>query len=107
MTHPIQQVLLTTTLALSWAGLAFSQEVITSQIQKSAEAKNAKGSFSCDFGLPGSLPLNLVPPLIERDRMYMAEQPGMRTKHLPLRFDQSTGNLMSGGRYLFDTYEEA
>ena len=39
--------------------------------------------------------------------MYMAEQPGMQTKHLPLRIDQNTGNLMSGGRYLFDTFEEA
>lgn len=59
------------------------------------------------------MPLNLIPPLIERDRMYMAEQRGMRTKHLPLRFDlgpqpgSNPRNLMSGGRYLFDTFEEA
>lgn len=74
---------------------------------QSAAAKKPKGCFTCDFGLPGALPLNQVPAVIERDRMYMAEQPGMRTKHLPLRIDFNTGNLLSGGRYLFDTFEEA
>jgi len=74
---------------------------------QSAAAKKPKGCFTCDFGLPGALPLGQVPALIERDRMYMAEQPGMRTKHLPLRIDFNTGNLLSGGRYLFDTFEEA
>ena len=39
----------------------------------------AKGAFTADFGLPGSLPLNEVAPLIERDRMYMAARPGCRT----------------------------
>ncbi|MGH9768199.1 MAG: hypothetical protein ACREAB_12255, partial [Blastocatellia bacterium] len=74
---------------------------------QSAAAKKPKGCFTRDFGLPGALPLDHVPSLIERDRMYMAEQPGMRTKHLPLRIDFNTGNLLSGGRYLFDTFEEA
>jgi len=73
----------------------------------SAPAHKPKGCFTCDFALPGDLPLNLVPAIIERDRMYMAERPGMRTKHLPLRIDFNTGNLLSGGRYLFDTFEEA
>lgn len=67
----------------------------------------AGGSFSCDFSLPGEVPLNQVPPLIERDRMYMAERPGMHHKHLPLAFDNATGNLFSGGRYLFDTKLQA
>ncbi len=74
---------------------------------QSAAAEKPKGCFTCDFGLPGALPLDQVPAIIERDRMYMAEQPGMRTKHLPLRIDFNTGNLLSGGRYLFDTFEEA
>jgi hypothetical protein len=105
MTRRSEQLILAAALALSCAGLAFPQNITMSPSpQKSAEAKSPKGSFSCDFGLPGALPLNLVPPLIERDRMYMAERPGMRTKHLPLRIDDSTGNLLSGGRYLFDTF---
>ena len=67
----------------------------------------AKGAFTADFGLPGSLPLNMVPPLIERDRMYMAARRGMQNKYLPLRIDFATGNLLSGGRYLFDTERDA
>jgi CSLREA domain-containing protein len=76
-------------------------------VLNAGHAFKPKGCFTCDFGLPGDLPLDLVPALIERDRMYMAEQPGMRTKHLPLRIDFNTGNLLSGGRYLFDTFGEA
>lgn len=67
----------------------------------------SKGAFTADFGLPGSLPLNLVAPLIERDRMYMAARPGMVNKYLPLRFDSATGDLLSGGRYLFDSEHAA
>jgi hypothetical protein len=67
----------------------------------------AGGSFSCDFSLPGDIPLDQVPPIIERDRMYMAERPGLQNKHLPLAFDNATGNLFSGGRYLFDTEAQA
>ena len=39
--------------------------------------------------------------------MYMAERPGMQHKHLPLAFDPATGNLFSGGRYLFDKAHQA
>ncbi|MGA9769334.1 MAG: hypothetical protein WBV94_09855 [Blastocatellia bacterium] len=67
----------------------------------------AKGAFTADFALPASLPLNLVAPLIERDRMYMAARPGMQNKYLPLRIDTDTGNLLSGGRYLFDSEHDA
>jgi hypothetical protein len=66
----------------------------------------AGGAFTCDFGLPADLPLDVIAPQIERDRMYMAAQPGMENKHLPIGFDPS-GNLTSGGRYLFDTRSHA
>src|SRR5262245_3759380 len=56
----------------------------TASLAESAPARKPKGCFTCDFALPGDLPLNQVPAIIERDRMYMAERPGMRTKHLPL-----------------------
>ena len=94
-------------LALNAGSGADAQSQTTREPAKSAAAKKPKGCFTCDFGLPGDLPLAQVPAIIERDRMYMAEQPGMQTKHLPLRIDFSTGNLLSGGRYLFDTFEEA
>jgi hypothetical protein len=39
--------------------------------------------------------------------MYMAERPGMLHKHIPIRIDLTTGNLLAGGRYLFDTAANA
>lgn len=66
----------------------------------------ARGCFTCDFAIPLSAPLD-VAPVIERDRMYMAERPGMQRKQIPLRFDFANGNLLSGGRYLFNTRQQA
>lgn len=67
----------------------------------------ARGAFTCDFALPGDFPFAQVAPVIERDRMYMAERPGMQRKQIPMRFDPSTGDLLTGGRYLFDTEQDA
>src|SRR5919205_1005647 len=67
----------------------------------------ARGAFTCDFALPGDFPFDRVAPVIERDRMYMAERPGMRRKQIPMRFDPSNGQLLTGGRYLFDTEADA
>jgi hypothetical protein len=68
---------------------------------------DAKGAVTVDFGLPGKIPLDRVIPAIERDRMIMAARPGFRQKHLPIRPDPDTGNVLSGGRYLFNTVEDA
>src|SRR5215213_1238838 len=68
---------------------------------------SAKGCFTCDFSLPADFPLGQVAPVIERDRMYMAERRGMQRKQIPMGFDNQTGNLFSGGRYLFDTQSDA
>jgi hypothetical protein len=65
----------------------------------------ARGAFTCDFTIPAGYPLDIA-PVIERDRMYMAERPGMQRKQIPIRFDQM-GNVLSGGRYLFDTRRDA
>lgn len=67
----------------------------------------AGGAFTADFALPGGMPLDQLPGLIERDRLIMATRPGMRQKHLPFRLDTVTGMVLSGGRYLFDTFEHA
>jgi hypothetical protein len=67
----------------------------------------ARGAFTCDFALPGSFPFGEVAAVIERDRMYMAERPGMQRKQIPMAFDFNTGNLLTGGRYLFDTEQDA
>lgn len=104
-------------LALLGCGAEGSADLAPDAVGENAEAVHegdvggteidAKGSFSCDFSLPGDLPLGQVPALIERDRMYMAERPGMLHKQLPLAIDTSTGNLFSGGRYLFQTEAQA
>src|SRR6185312_2723446 len=60
-----------------------------------------------DLTISSALPFPEVPPIIERDRMLMAGQPGIITKHLPIALDPSTGNILSGGRYLFDTFDHA
>ncbi|HZI07866.1 MAG TPA: hypothetical protein VEZ71_27860, partial [Archangium sp.] len=68
---------------------------------------SAGGAFTADFALPGSLPLEQMPGLIERDRVVMTKRPGMRQKHLPFRVDTASGKVLSGGRYLFGTFEQA
>ena len=67
----------------------------------------ARGAFTADFALPAEVPVAQVPAMIERDRAIMATRPGMRQKHLPVAFDGPSGRFLSGGRYLFDTFENA
>mgnify|MGYP007011838842 CR=1 FL=1 len=65
---------------------------------------DAEAGFSCDFSLSDDVPLEFVPAAIERDRMYMADQPGMLYgKHLPFSIDFGSGLVHSGGRYLFES----
>src|SRR5215204_7791552 len=67
----------------------------------------ARGCFTCDFTIPGNSPLD-VAQAIKRDRMYMAERPGMQRKQIPLGFvGNANHDLFSGGRYLFDTRHQA
>lgn len=69
------------------------------------------GAFTCDLTLPGSIlgdtTQEPIGAALERDRMLMARRPGMLRKHIPLSIDPATGNLQAGGRYLFDTAENA
>jgi hypothetical protein len=67
----------------------------------------AGGAFTCDFGLPPGLDFGAVPAILERDRMYQSARPGFLRKLVPLHIDFATGELRSGGRYLFATREDA
>ena len=67
----------------------------------------AGGAFTCDFGLPSDMSFGAVPGILERDRIYQSARPGFIRKLVPLRIDFSTGELTSGGRYLFATREDA
>jgi len=67
----------------------------------------ARGAFTADFGIPAGIPGDQIVPVIESDRVIMSARPGMQNKYLPLKIDFNTGNLLSGGRYLFDTERAA
>jgi hypothetical protein len=91
-------------LQLCWLNVPAAHAVAASKVKGNIKAK---GAFTCDFALPGSFPFGQVAAVIERDRMYMAERPGMQRKQIPMSIDFATGNLLTGGRYLFDTEQDA
>lgn len=64
-----------------------------------------QGAFTCDLVVGSELDPSQVGPVIERDRILMSH-PGMRQKMLPMAFG-TDGNLLMGGRYLFDTKAQA
>lgn len=97
-------------LAVAWVGGGAEVIDMRARALPVTEKEDAElsrpGAFTCDFTIPGSYPFTQVAPDIERDRMYMAARPGMQHKHIPMAFT-NTGDLLSGGRYLFDTQREA
>jgi hypothetical protein len=66
----------------------------------------AGGAFTGDFGIAPGAPVEQVPGFIEADREIMAARPGMRQKHVPIVVDDA-GRAFCGGRYLFDSWENA
>jgi len=66
-----------------------------------------KAAFTSDFDLAPGLPLQQVVTNLEVGRKRMDVRPGMRHKYTPLRFDPATGSRQLGGRYLFETWENA
>jgi hypothetical protein len=65
------------------------------------------GAFTCDFGLSADLSLAQAVPILELDRMVMSARPGFLRKLIPLGVDPATGDVFSGGRYLFESVEDA
>jgi hypothetical protein len=65
------------------------------------------GAAFDDFRLTDRMRTEDSPAAIERDRPIMAARPGFERKLLPLRLEPETGTAFAGGRYLFDTYENA
>jgi hypothetical protein len=66
-----------------------------------------KAAFTSDFDIAPGLPLQQLVTNLEVGRKRMDDQPGMRHKYMPLRFDPATGVRQFGGRYLFETWENA
>jgi hypothetical protein len=66
-----------------------------------------KAAFTSDFDLAPGLPLQQVVTNLAVGQKRMDVRPGMRHKYTPLRFDPATGLRQLGGRYLFETWENA
>jgi hypothetical protein len=64
-----------------------------------------QGAFVCDLLIGPELPPPQAATDIERDRILMSH-PGMRQKMLPIAFGPNN-TLFMGGRYLFDTDDQA
>ncbi|HEX9412495.1 MAG TPA: hypothetical protein VF916_03250 [Ktedonobacterales bacterium] len=64
---------------------------------------DASAAFTCDFAISKDASPPDIVPMIERDRTIMTARPGFLRKFIPLRIDPASGNLLSGGRYLFRT----
>jgi hypothetical protein len=67
----------------------------------------ADAAFTSDFAIPDDIPMQNLVSMVEIERRSMDVRPGMRHKYMPLRFDPATGARQVGGRYLFDTWENA
>ncbi|MFJ3776266.1 hypothetical protein ACIPX0_31690 [Streptomyces sp. NPDC090075] len=65
----------------------------------------AEGAFTSDFPLDDRYSTQEIVDMLELERPNMDIRPGMRHKYMPLRFDPATGAKYTGGRYLFDTWE--
>jgi hypothetical protein len=68
---------------------------------------DAKGAFTSEIDLTPAIKPGPLNTLAETDRPHLVDQPGMRHKYLPLRYDPATGAITSGGRYLFRSYDDA
>jgi hypothetical protein len=66
-----------------------------------------KAAFTSDFDIAPGLPLQQLVTNLEVGRKRMDDRPGMRHKYMPLRFDPATSVRQFGGRYLFETWENA
>lgn len=67
-----------------------------------------KGAVTVQINIKGlGVPLQ---PFIDHqylDSKIMSERPGMYVKYLPYRYDAVTGQILNGGSYLFDTFDNA
>jgi hypothetical protein len=67
------------------------------------------GAFTCEIEIDRAMfDSGLVnpPPILERDRMYTMDRPGVRSAHIAVSIPPA-GNLRSGNRYLFDSFDAA
>lgn len=68
----------------------------------------AKGALTVEIVVAGlGVPLQPFINAQYLDSKTMSERPGMYIKYLPYRYDAVTGQILNGGSYLFDTFDNA
>lgn len=68
----------------------------------------AKGAVTVEITAAGTgVPLQAFIDRQYEDSRTMDKRPGMYLKYLPYRYDEVTGQLLTGGSYLFDSFENA
>jgi hypothetical protein len=67
-----------------------------------------QGAVTAEINITGpGVPLQGFIDAQYKDSKTMDKRPGMYIKYLPYKYDEVTGKLLSGGSYLFDTWENA
>src|ERR1700761_7743921 len=66
-----------------------------------------RAAFTADFGMAPVLSIQQIVTNLEVGRKSMDVRRGMRHKYVPIRRDPTNGMHQIGGRYLFDTWEDA
>ncbi|KAF4967449.1 hypothetical protein FSARC_5022 [Fusarium sarcochroum] len=67
----------------------------------------AKGAFTAEILMPARIGLEDVWHSQYAGSQVMGKRPGMYIKYLPSKYHQISGEMLTGGAYLFDTLENA
>ncbi|KAJ4256274.1 hypothetical protein NW762_009354 [Fusarium torreyae] len=67
----------------------------------------AKGAFTAEIRMPSGIGLEDVWRSQYAGSQVMGKRPGMYIKYLPSKYHQISGEMLTGGSYLFDTLENA
>lgn len=64
----------------------------------------AEAAFTSDFAIAPEVSMSDLVDKQEIERRVMDDRAGMLMKYMPTRYDAVTGEVLTGGRYLFDTW---
>ncbi|NNH71078.1 hypothetical protein HLB23_14590 [Nocardia uniformis] len=64
----------------------------------------ADAAFTSDFAVAPEVSMSDLVDKQEIERRVMDDRTGMLMKYMPTRYDAVTGEVLTGGRYLFDTW---
>ncbi|UFS95284.1 hypothetical protein [Nocardia huaxiensis] len=65
----------------------------------------AEAAFTSDFAVAAEVSMPDLVNYQEVERRVMDERPGMLMKYMPAGYSPVTGEVLTGGRYLFDTWD--